>query len=147
MKKKKNSRKMKINTKISNNNNIYFISADDSKLELEDNSIKIVEKLNDTGYEFVDQNSNKSILLKNGKLSTYYENKYTIDKQNLINKKLTEYYCNKEKVDSNIYIQIIHNCEDIKKILSLYINDVIYCLYSISRINIDEESNEFIIYV
>lgn len=61
-----------------------------------------------------------------------FENKYTIDKNNIINKQLLKKYCMTETVPSNILIQLIHNNEDIKKILSLYVNDVIFTLSSLN---------------
>ena len=127
--KKKISKRMGINTKISINNNIYF-SNDKNTLNLEDNNTKLIEKNNDTDIRFNDINTNKSILLSKGNLKSFYENKYTIDKSNIINKKLIEKYCINKDIKSNVFIQIIHSYEDIKKILSLYINDVLFSLNS-----------------
>lgn len=136
--KKKISKKSGIKVKTNYENNIYFFEHKSSKTQdnnyllLEDNNFKLNEKKNNTVFYFIDNNTNKTINLKHYKYSMLFENKYTIDKNNIINKQLLKKYCMTETVPSNILIQLIHNNEDIKKILSLYVNDVIFTLSSLN---------------
>lgn len=108
-------------------------------LLLEDNNAKLYEKFNDTRFSFVDEGTNKTFTIKKGQNYITYENKYTLKKENPLNEALLKKYCQTADVPTNLLIQLIHNNEDIKKIVSLYVNDVIYALYAISKINKKEE--------
>lgn len=148
MKKKKNSKRNGIKVISNLNNNIYFFDNDNFEDEeisnyllLEDDSSKLNElKNNLDNLKYEDNNTNKTILLRsnNNKVSVY-ENKYSIKKENFINDNLIKKYCIYRKVDTNLVIQIIHCNEDIKKIVAIYINDIIFSLSNITD-NFDRDA-------
>ncbi len=142
--KKSNSKKMGIKIKTNNKNDIYFFDNKDFKkdnqnyLMLSDEENKLIKKSNTAQFDFLDTNTNKKIdIIKGKNIIVEYENKYSISKENLLNQCLIKKYCYNGDISSNLVIQFIHNNEDIKKIVSLYVNDVIYSLSSINKDNYD----------
>lgn len=135
MKKKKQSKKSGIKIIANKDNKIYFFEEDkhlndDTKnyLKLEDNNQKIKELENNIkNLKFIDENTNKNISLTKDIKVSIYENKYTLKKNNIINDALIKKY-KAENSNTNITIQIIHTNEDIKKISSIYINDVVFSI-------------------
>lgn len=150
--KKKNSKKIGIKLKTNNNNDIYIYQEIYSQkkekgyLNLFDNGIKLIEKENNTLLKFNPKETNKYIHLSYKNNNIFYQNKYTIDKQNKINQALLNEYCGFSNVESNINIQIIHNIEDIKKITSLYLNNALYTLTTIKSDNI-KDIRELVSYI
>ena len=138
---------MGIKIKTNYNNLLYLfdtIGFEDAKphyLLMTDNHLNLIEKYNDARFSLQPNKTNKYFEIKKGHNIVSYENKYTIRKPNFLNDALLQKYCGTTVVPSNLIIQFIHNNEDIKKIVSLYLNDAIYALYAISK---NKQKNEFV---
>lgn len=126
---KSTSKRLGVQTIVNNNNNIFVFSNNQPKtksVQLADEHQQLIEQNNDLdnfktnlGY------GNIKFGLSNNALEAFYPNQYTIHKKSSsINQWLVQKYCPAQCIDSNLILQLIHNNEDFKKIIALYLDMV-----------------------
>ena len=126
---KSTSKRLGVQTIVNKNNNIFVFSNNQPKtksVQLADEHQQLIEQNNDLddfktnlGY------GNIKFGLSNNTLEAFYPNQYTIHKKSsLINQWLVQKYCPTQCPDSNLILQLIHNNEDFKKIIALYLDMV-----------------------
>ena len=130
------SKRLGIQTIVSNDRNIFIFSNNQDKtnsLQLLDENQQLTEQRNDlanikTDLEYNNVRFGLSINLPDNALEAleaFYPNQYTINNSlSSINQWLVRKYCPKQCPDSNLVLQLIHNNEDFKKILTLYLDMV-----------------------
>ena len=126
---KSTSKRLGVQTIVNKNNNIFVFSNNQPKtksVQLADEHQQLIEQNNDldnfkTNLEY----GNIKFGLSNNALEAFYPNQYTIHKKSSsINQWLVQKYCPTQCPDSNLILQLIHNNEDFKKIIALYLDMV-----------------------